>query len=560
MNSGKLCNLGEWMKLTQLVLIIGLVFTTASCGSGENDFIDPTPGNDGSAVDAATMDARTAESATADAPTADFAIADTPIRDSVRIDASADAFPASDTRTADSAVADAWTNDALTADSPVIDSSMTDMRTADSVSTDGPDAADMRDSNGASGDTIDGDAGSHVVSVALAGTGLGVVTSNPAGINCGTTCDARYASGTLVTLDATSSLGSIFSGWSGGGCSGTAPCQIAVNDATTVTATFTLDQYSLTVNPAGSGAGTVTSNPAGINCGTSCVASFDHGQTVTLTALSHINSTFTGWSGSGCAGTAPCTVSMTAARTVTATFALDQYRLTVSKAGNGAGTVTSNPAGINCGTTCFANFNYGQDVTLTASPSSGSTFTGWSGSGCTGTTPCTVSVTALSTVSATFTLLERTLSVGKAGTGMGTVVSNPAGIDCGTTCSAVYNHGTVVSVYANSSTSAFMGWSGSCVGTGPCSITMISSRSVTATFVPPLSCTTVSTAFNCTNGPIAQINLGPLASPACHDQCQIAMRQAGMATGCWIFATDGSCYCRSGSLSGGGSRPGGSCN
>jgi hypothetical protein len=89
---------------------------------------------------------------------------------------------------------------------------------------------------------------------------------------------------------------------------------------------------------------------------------------------------------------------------------------------------------------------------------------------------------------------------------------------------------------------------------------MNSSRSVTATFEPPLSCTTVSTASICTNGAMPQINLGPIAPVACHDQCQIAMRQAGMTTGCWIFAGDGNCYCRNGSVSGGGSRPGGFCN
>lgn len=248
------------------------------------------------------------------------------------------------------------------------------------------------------------------------------------------------------------------------------------------------------------------------------------------------------------------------ASTVTATFTL-QYTLTVSKDGNGAGTVTSSPAGINCGPTCAAAFNDGQDVTLTAAPSTGSAFTGWSASGCPGTAPCTVSMVAASSVTATFTLLQRTLTVNPAGAGTGLVTSNPAGIDCGATCSAVYNHGTVVSVFAISGASgAFMGWSGSCAGKGACSITMNSSRSVTATFEPPLTCTTVSTASTCTNGAVAEINLGMIAPATCHDQCQISMRQAGVTTGCWIFASDGNCYCRSGSLSNGGSRPGGFCN
>ncbi len=53
--------------------------------------------------------------------------------------------------------------------------------------------------------------------------------------------------------------------------------------------------------------------------------------------------------------------------------------LTVTKAGGGAGTVTSSPTGINCGTTCSAAFSDGTAVALTASPAAGSTFAGWSG-------------------------------------------------------------------------------------------------------------------------------------------------------------------------------------
>ena len=56
-----------------------------------------------------------------------------------------------------------------------------------------------------------------------------------------------------------------------------------------------------------------------------------------------------------------------------------EYTLTVTKAGTGAGTVTSNPAGINCGADCNEVYNEGTAVTLTATPDAGSTFAGWSG-------------------------------------------------------------------------------------------------------------------------------------------------------------------------------------
>src|SRR5207244_10398538 len=68
-----------------------------------------------------------------------------------------------------------------------------------------------------------------------------------------------------------------------------------------------------------------------------------------------------------------------AATIVTATFTPQTFTLTVSKAGTGAGTVTSSPAGITCGATCAASFTSGTAVTLTAAPAAGSTFTGWSG-------------------------------------------------------------------------------------------------------------------------------------------------------------------------------------
>ena len=81
---------------------------------------------------------------------------------------------------------------------------------------------------------------------------------------------------------------------------------------------------------------------------------------------------------------------------------LSTPRLTVNKTGNGLGTVTSAPAGITCGTTCSTTVTTGTTVTLTATQAPGSTFTGWSGGGCSGTGPCTLTLTADTTVTASF--------------------------------------------------------------------------------------------------------------------------------------------------------------
>ncbi|MDH3271747.1 MAG: glycine-rich protein [Gemmatimonadota bacterium] len=78
------------------------------------------------------------------------------------------------------------------------------------------------------------------------------------------------------------------------------------------------------------------------------------------------------------------------------------YELTLTKAGTGIGTVTSSVAGIVCGATCSSLFYENTSVTLTATVTPGTTFVGWSGGGCTGTGACEVTITAATTVTATF--------------------------------------------------------------------------------------------------------------------------------------------------------------
>jgi len=80
-------------------------------------------------------------------------------------------------------------------------------------------------------------------------------------------------------------------------------------------------QYTLTVQKSGSGSGTVTSSPSGINCGSDCTETYNAGMIVTLTAMAGSGSTFEGWSGGGCSGTGTCPVAMEASKTVTAAFA-----------------------------------------------------------------------------------------------------------------------------------------------------------------------------------------------------------------------------------------------
>ena len=241
--------------------------------------------------------------------------------------------------------------------------------------------------------------GPYPLTVSLSGTGSGTVTSNPSGINCPGTCTSNFNSGTSVTLTPIAGNGSTFAGWSGA-CSGTGTCTVIMNTAQAVTATFNTTQtFLLTVTKGGTGTGSVTSNPSGINCGSVCGASFASGTVVTLAATPDPGSTFTGWRGA-CSGKGSCTVTMNAANLVKATFAV-AYPLTVTKAGAGTGTVKSSPSGIKCGATCSHNFKAGTMVTLTEKPDAGHTFGGWSGA-CSGLGVCKVTMTGAETVVATF--------------------------------------------------------------------------------------------------------------------------------------------------------------
>jgi hypothetical protein len=164
------------------------------------------------------------------------------------------------------------------------------------------------------------------------------------------------------------------------------------------------------------------------------------------------------------------------------------FELSVTKEGTGSGNVSSSPAGIDCGSTCSIELEEGS-VTLTQSAGVGSEFAGWSGcdSEEEGGKKCVVTLDEAKAVTATFNKAaapnEFPLSVSKAGAGSGTVTSTPAGIDCGSTCSAEFQEGEAVSLSAAAATgSSFAGWTGACTGTGACEVTIAEAASVTATF------------------------------------------------------------------------------
>jgi len=320
--------------------------------------------------------------------------------------------------------------------------------------------------------------GGVTLTVVKSGAGTGTVDSSPMGIACGDDCTETYRAGTVVTLTPAATNGSTFTGWSGM-CAGQAgACSITLSGDTTLTASFAGPQ--LTVQAPGA-AGSVRSVPAGIDCGTDCSEAYAPGTIVTLTFTPAPNYVLVEWTGA-CAGSADhCAVSMTTPLTVGVSVAR-LYTLSVIRAGAGSGSVASSVAGINCGTDCTEEYRDGTTVTLTATPASGSVFTGWSGACAGQASTCSVALTSDQAVTATFAPLY-TLTVARAGTA-GMVTSAPAGISCGTDCTESYVAGTSVTLSATPGTgSAFASWSGACAGQGnPCTVSVTADTSATATF------------------------------------------------------------------------------
>lgn len=258
--------------------------------------------------------------------------------------------------------------------------------------------------------TGSGNVSAYTLTLKVQGGGRIQVTGVP---DCQTNCTAYLAAGSKITLTAAPDAGSGFTSWSGD-CSGKDACTLTVDANRTVTATFSAlpppptGKHWLTI--ALKGSGSVTSSPAGIDCGTRCLASYDEGTVVTLTASPPSGSHFTGFGGA-CSGNS-CTVTMSADASVVASFEANAappppvtHALTVARSGDGSGSVTSAPVGIDCGGTCNGTFADGMVVTLTASAASGSTFQSWSGA-CSGTNAsCTVRMGADTQATAAFQLV-----------------------------------------------------------------------------------------------------------------------------------------------------------
>ena len=276
------------------------------------------------------------------------------------------------------------------------------------------------------------------------------ISANTGGVV--TTSGIHYL-GTDALISATPDTGYSFAGWTGEGISdpSQASTTVSMTQSRSVSASFLINSYSLTVE-AGNG-GSVTGG-----------GTFNHGANANISATPETGYSFAGWSGEGVSdpSQASTTVSMTQSRSVSASFLINSYSLTV-EAGNG-GSVTGS-----------GTFVHGSNPSITATPDTGYSFAGWSGEGVNDVNASItwVNMSAPRSISAAFWLnsYELTVLAGNGGsvTGSGTFV-----------------HGSNPSITATPDSGySFAGWSGEGIGNTNASTTLVSMvtpRTITAIF------------------------------------------------------------------------------
>ncbi|MCU7492913.1 MAG: hypothetical protein HF310_15530, partial [Ignavibacteria bacterium] len=320
------------------------------------------------------------------------------------------------------------------------------------------------------------------ITITKLGTGAGQVKVNS------TIYDLPYTGSfvinTVLNLEAVPDAAtSSFTGWSGDLSGTTNPTSITLSSNKNIKAGIDLLQRTLTISQStGTGSGTVKVNGTGVST-FPFVQSYPHGTSVNIEAVPDgAASSLTGWSGDLAGSPASTSVTMNGDKTTSAEFTLLQRTLTIQQTGTGTGYIYV--MGVKVTVPYSGKFNAGQTITVQAAPEASSTsFTGWSGAVTSTSSSINITMDNDKALSADFTLIPRTLSISKTGTGSGQVKVN------GTLHTLPYEgsfaHNTVVNLEAvpDAATSSFTGWSGASTGTAnPLNITMDGDKSLRAEF------------------------------------------------------------------------------
>ena len=292
----------------------------------------------------------------------------------------------------------------------------------------------------------------YTVSTSVNPTGGGTVSLSPS--------QASYPSGTSVQVTATPAAGYVFSNFSGDLTGTTNPVTLSVTKNESITANFAVVPCTLTITIVGQGTVTPASGSS-YTCGTQ----------VLVTATAANGYSFGQFSGALTGTTNPQTITLNANSSVTATF-VQGTACTLSTSTTGSGTITASPTG--------TVFSCGTPITVTATPATYYSLTGFSGA-ITGTAnPQTFTLSSNSTVTAAFS--QTSFPINVTVVGPGTVSANP--VDSG----SGYTAGTPVTLTATPNSGAlFNGFSGSVTSaTSPATTTVNATENVTATFSNPV--------------------------------------------------------------------------
>jgi DNA-binding beta-propeller fold protein YncE len=307
----------------------------------------------------------------------------------------------------------------------------------------------------------------YTLNLSGSGAGSAVVDGTPVALPW----SGSIVCGTTVTLEAVPEFCYEFAGWSGDLSGDTSPTVIVVDGAKSVAASFALIQYTLTVGGTQGGSVLVDGTPVALPWW----ASYACDTTVSIEALPDSCYEFAGWSGDASGLDSPIAVTMDGAKSVTASFTLIEYTLTLSGTEGGSVLVDGTPVSL----PWSDSFGCGTSVTLEATPDTCYEFEGWSGDVTSEESQISVTVDGDTSVAAAFEQIQYLLSI--AGTGGSVMVD---GVPCDLPWSGSMLCGATVSLEAvPDAHKEFTGWSGDLAGAeNPIDVTMDGEKAVTAHF------------------------------------------------------------------------------
>jgi len=335
-----------------------------------------------------------------------------------------------------------------------------------------------------------------------------------------------YTHGTQVTLTAVPAGGYSFTGWSGAAGGTTNPLVVTMDGDKSITANFGQQCYDL-MTPASPGTGGSVSRSPDRSC-------YTHGTQVTLTAVPAGGYGFTGWSGAAGGTTNPLVVTMDGDKSITANFGQQCYDLMTPASPGTGGSVSRSPD-----RSCYT---HGTQVTLTAVPVGGYSFTGWSGDVNNALNPLILTMDSDKALTAHFVqaCYPLTITIDPSGGGL-------VGIQPQPNCGSAYTAGTVVTLTSTPASGYhFSNWSGAIGGSdNPRTITMDEVKLITAHFTQ--DCYDLAVDIDPGNGGSLDITPPP--------NCDGTRYSAGTQVTLTAFAASGFAFSQWSGAIGGGNNP-----